>query len=56
MYEVGHENLLEELARKLTDKYPITLVGAFSGGVGVNDVILNSKNQTLDFMKNAQLL
>lgn len=55
-YEVGHENLLEELARKLTDKYPITLVGAFSGGVGVNDVILNSKNQTLDFMKNAQLL
>lgn len=50
-YNVGHHVLAEQIVSYVkSHDMPLTLLGNAWGGVGVNDVIVNSRNETLKWL------
>ena len=50
-YYLGHDSFAEKLKAHIKEQsLPLTLVGTWTGGVGVNDVILNSKEETIRWL------
>ena len=50
-YEIGHEQKIDSIINYVrSNNIPLTIVGNIFGGVGVNDVIVNSRNETLKWL------
>lgn len=50
-YEVGHYKKVDDIENYIrSNNLPVNIVGNMFGGVGVNDVIVNSRNETLKWL------